>query len=48
LGVKVGDLFSLVRVAVTGKRVTPPLFESMEILGRGECAERMRNAVAVL
>lgn len=48
LGVKAGDLFSLVRVAVTGKRVTPPLFESMEILGRGECAERMRNAVAVL
>ena len=35
LGAKAGDLFSLVRVAVTGRKVTPPLFESMEILGQG-------------
>ena len=37
LELKAGDLFSLVRVAVTGRRVTPPLFESMEILGRDRC-----------
>jgi glutamyl-tRNA synthetase len=44
LGVKAGDLFSLVRVAVTGRRVTPPLFESMEILGRERCVARLRDA----
>jgi len=43
-GVKAGDLFSVVRVAVTGKRVTPPLFESMEILGRDRCIARLRAA----
>ena len=34
LGVKAGDLFSLLRVAVTGRKITPPLFESMEIPAR--------------
>jgi glutamyl-tRNA synthetase len=48
LATKAGDLFSLVRVAVTGKRVTPPLFESMEILGRDRCIERLQNAVSLL
>jgi glutamyl-tRNA synthetase len=48
LGVKPGDLFSLVRVAVTGRRVTPPLFESMEILGRERCLARLREAAAKL
>jgi glutamyl-tRNA synthetase len=48
LGVKAGDLFSLVRVAVTGKRVTPPLFESMEILGQERSLSRLRAAAASL
>jgi glutamyl-tRNA synthetase len=48
LSVKAGDLFSLIRVAVTGRRVTPPLFESMEILGRERCLARMQTAAAVL
>ncbi len=48
IGVKAGDLFSLVRVAVTGRKVTPPLFESMEILGRERCIERLRRAAAAL
>jgi glutamyl-tRNA synthetase len=48
LQVKAGDLFSLVRVAVTGKRVTPPLFESMEILGRERCLHRIQAAIAKL
>jgi glutamyl-tRNA synthetase len=48
LGVKAGDLFSLVRVAVTGKRVTPPLFESMEILGKERSLARLRAAIGVL
>lgn len=48
LGVKAGDLFSLVRVAVTGKRVTPPLFESMAVLGRERCLTRLEGAAAKL
>ncbi|MEX0751084.1 MAG: glutamate--tRNA ligase [Dehalococcoidia bacterium] len=48
LGTKPGDLFSLVRVAVTGKRVTPPLFESMEILGKERCLARLQHAIQLL
>jgi len=48
LGVKAGDLFSLVRVAVTGRRVSPPLFETMEIVGRERCLARLRRAVEAL
>ena len=46
--VKPGDLFMLMRVAVTGRSVAPPLFETMEILGRERCIPRLREAVAVL
>jgi len=45
LGVKAGDLFGLIRVAVTGKTATPPLFETMEILGRQTTLDRLRTAV---
>jgi glutamyl-tRNA synthetase len=48
LGAKAGDLFSLVRVAVTGRKVTPPLFESMEILGSDRCLVRLRAAADLL
>jgi glutamyl-tRNA synthetase len=44
LGVKAGDLFGLIRVAVTGKTATPPLFETMEVLGREVTLERLRAA----
>jgi glutamyl-tRNA synthetase len=30
------------RVAITGRRVSPPLFESMELLGKGESLRRLR------
>ena len=45
---KAGDLFMLLRVAVTGKAVSPPLFESMEVLGRGRCLRRLEGAVGKL
>ncbi len=48
LGAKAGDVFSLVRVAVTGRRVTPPLFESMEIVGQDRCQARLRAAIEKL
>jgi len=40
-----GDLFTPLRVAITGRRVSTPLFETMEVLGRDECLGRVREAV---
>ena len=45
---KPGDLFMPVRIAVTGKAATPPLFETMEVLGREVCRRRLRRAVETL
>ncbi len=38
--------FGPVRVAVTGRRVSPPLFESMELLGRDRSLARLQSALA--
>jgi glutamyl-tRNA synthetase len=42
LGLKPKVAFGPVRVAVTGRRISPPLFESLEILGRETTLERLR------
>lgn len=39
------DVFQILRVAVTGKTATPPLFETMEVLGKEEVLARMGNAI---
>ncbi|HZC69728.1 MAG TPA: glutamate--tRNA ligase [Jatrophihabitans sp.] len=44
LGLKPRNAFGPVRVAVTGSTVSPPLFESLEILGRDRSLARMRAA----
>jgi len=44
LGLKPKFAFGPVRVAVTGRTVSPPLFESMEILGRERALARLRAA----
>ncbi len=44
LGLKPRHAFGPVRVAITGKRVSPPLFESMELLGRERSLARLRTA----
>lgn len=41
-------LFGFLRVAVTGQKVSPPLFESMEFIGKAKCLERVQNAIVVL
>lgn len=41
LGEKPRNAFGPVRVAISGRRVTPPLFESMEILGKAEVEKRL-------
>lgn len=48
LGLTAGQLFGILRVAVTGQRVSPPLFESMAILGKEKVLERILKAIAIL
>jgi glutamyl-tRNA synthetase len=48
LGLKPGQLFGILRVAVTGQTVSPPLFESMAIIGKEKVLERLRQAIAIL
>ncbi|CAN5803638.1 glutamate--tRNA ligase [soil metagenome] len=43
-GVKLGKAQAPVRVAVTGRTVGPPLFESLELLGRDETLRRLKTA----
>jgi glutamyl-tRNA synthetase len=45
LKLKTGVFFSLLRVAVTGKTATPPLFQTMDVLGRDRCLKRLKAAV---
>ncbi len=46
MGLKPRHAFGPVRVAVTGRRVSPPLFESMELLGRERSLRRLESASA--
>ncbi|HVC46581.1 MAG TPA: glutamate--tRNA ligase [Terracidiphilus sp.] len=48
LGVKTGPMFQPIRVAVCGRKNAPPLFETMEVLGRETCLKRMEQAEAKL
>lgn len=47
-GLKLGKAQAPVRVAVTGRPVGPPLFESLEVLGRDEVLARVRRARELL
>jgi glutamyl-tRNA synthetase len=46
LGEKPRTAFAPIRLAVTGSKVSPGLFESLELLGRDESLRRLRAAVA--
>jgi glutamyl-tRNA synthetase len=48
LGMKPGVLFGILRMAVTGQAVSPPLFESMVILGREATLPRLATAIKAL
>lgn len=48
LGLKPGQFFGILRAAVTGQTVSPPLFESMEIIGRETVLARIQKAVEIL
>lgn len=48
LGLKAGEFFMILRVAVTGKKISPPLNESMEILGKEEVLDRITQIIVHL
>ena len=48
LGLKAGQLFGILRVAVTGQTVSPPLFESMQIIGKQKVLARIQRAIEIL
>jgi glutamyl-tRNA synthetase len=48
MGWKAGDLFRPLRLAVTGRPISPPLFGSMELLGRERCLARIDAALRKL
>ncbi len=47
-GLNANQVFGILRVAATGQKVSPPLFESMEIIGREKCLQRIKNAIEIL
>ena len=48
LGVKAGSLFGILRGAVTGQKVSPPLFETMAIMGRERTLEQIDTGIEML
>src|SRR5207302_1318298 len=48
LGVKAGQMFQPIRVAVCGRKNAPPLFETLEILGRDTTVQRIEQAIQKL
>ena len=48
LGLNNSQVFGIIRVAVTGQAVSPPLFESMAIVGREKVLERVKAAISIL
>ena len=48
LKIKTGQMFQPIRVAVCGRKAAPPLFETLEVVGRETCLKRIDRAIAML
>ncbi len=48
LKIKAGQMFQPIRVAVCGRKEAPPLFETLEVLGRETCLHRIGRAIQML
>ena len=48
LGLKAGQMFQPIRVAVCGRKNAPPLFETLEVLGKETTLRRIEQALAKL
>lgn len=46
--IKTGQMFQPIRVAVCGRKNAPPLFETLEVLGRETCLKRIDQAIQLL
>lgn len=47
LGVKAGQMFQPIRVAVCGRKNAPPLFETLEVLGKEKTLVRIEDAIRI-
>ena len=45
---KIGQLLGTVRVSTSGQKISPPLFQSLEILGKERVSELLSNAKSKL
>jgi glutamyl-tRNA synthetase len=48
LGLTAGQFFGILRVAITGQRVSPPLIETMQLVGREQALDRLERAAGLL
>ena len=48
LGLKTNQLFGVLRTAMTGRTATPPIFQTMVVLGKERCLNRIRIALGKL
>ena len=48
LGMKAGQMFQPIRVAVCGRKNAPPLFETLEVLGKDSTLLRIESAISML
>jgi glutamyl-tRNA synthetase len=48
MGIKAGQVFMPLRVAITGRTATPGIFETMDALGKERVLKRLDQAITVL
>jgi glutamyl-tRNA synthetase len=48
IGVSAGQLFSILRTAVTGRNISPPLFQTMAVVGKETVLARIEQAIQLL
>jgi len=48
MDIKLGKFLQPVRIAVSGKTITPGMFETLVVLGREKCVERINHAIEIL
>jgi glutamyl-tRNA synthetase len=48
LKLKTSVFFGLLRVAITGRTAAPPLFQTMDVLGKEQCLKRLKAALGKL
>jgi len=47
-GLSANQVFGILRVAITGQKVSPPLFESIQVIGKDTSLKRLKDAIKIL